>query len=391
MKKPTIYLLLLLLLSTCTPKPDPSGRELSQPSKLLELNLITDTVNLDLHLIGKQVEIVPLEKTEEALIGGGVNTYVINQDFIVVESNQQMLLYSRDGSLIRILARKGKGPGEYVFPRLMKIYNNHVYYTDAGKPGNDLLGINLITGELSAINLVKQNIRLSDYFLSDNGLTIVADSTLDERLIRMLYQQDEKGDEWYETFLGVREVNNRAHMGPYNLLTDARSLFMVNPQGDSVMQVHPSGLELAFRIVLPDASNDNNGRAQAIQLNLMTFNSTSLLAIKRTINIQPGRIRMSFPHYLYFDRIIRRGHFFEKFTLSDYGIELSPLSLCVEEAPTLCFEIHAVDFMEKVKAALTSQNLTSKHREQLSDLAESLSEEDNPVLIIIHLNEKGSS
>ena len=369
-----VFLLIILFVWSCQNSSDRYGNGDPSVVNSLDISSVSDTLDLDVSFISEKVEIIPLAKTHEALVGGGHNTYAISEDFIVIETNKTLLLYNRDGSFNRLLSKHGKGPGEYVYIRLMKIYEQMLYYTDAGKPGNELQGINLKTGESVAVELAVPSGRLNDYTLSDKGLTTVADSVKEERYIRFLYQQNSNGELLREDFLSSRAINNRVHLGPYNFLQTQETLYMVNSQGDSIMNVEGSKPELDFKFELPDVQADSKGHDRAIQLNTMSYNSAFLLAIKRTISIQPGKIRMSFPHYFYVNRVAGESYFFEKFDIREFGLKLSPLSLCIEEAPLLCFEIHAIDFMEMAAEAGADQHVMA--------LAKDLNENSNPVLII---------
>lgn len=186
-------LMVLGTLSCQNPNSTPTSTD-SEPLTHIDLSVITDTMDLDFFRIGDRVEIIPLETDPDALIGGGHNTYVLNDEFIAVESNDRLLLFNRDGSFNKVLSRKGKGPGEYVYVRLAQIFENVLWYTDAGKPGNDLNGIDLVTGDFFQYKLAVSG-RIHDFqFVSKEHICFITDSAMGETLVRFFYEQGPNGE-----------------------------------------------------------------------------------------------------------------------------------------------------------------------------------------------------
>ena len=70
--------------------------------------------NVRLSDIIESIEYIPLETTDESLIGW-ISSFDISNNYIVVNcmSQNQVFLFSRDGRFIRRIGRQGQGPGEY--------------------------------------------------------------------------------------------------------------------------------------------------------------------------------------------------------------------------------------------------------------------------------------
>ncbi len=80
--------------------------------KMEEHKVITNDTALDM-----KIRYLPLETTEECLVGGMINKLESDDSFLFIfdESNNQVLRFSqKDGSFLNKFGKKGRGPGEYV-------------------------------------------------------------------------------------------------------------------------------------------------------------------------------------------------------------------------------------------------------------------------------------
>lgn len=79
-----------------------------------DLAKATDTLDVPLSMLTEELQIVPLDNRDEALVGGWVRT-TISDKYILVSNNRQVpyKLFGRDGKFICTVGSFGQGPNEY--------------------------------------------------------------------------------------------------------------------------------------------------------------------------------------------------------------------------------------------------------------------------------------
>lgn len=79
-----------------------------------DLAKATDTLDIPLSRLTEELQIVPLDNRDEALVGGWVRT-TVSDNYILVSNNRQIpyKLFGRDGKFICTVGSFGQGPNEY--------------------------------------------------------------------------------------------------------------------------------------------------------------------------------------------------------------------------------------------------------------------------------------
>ena len=79
-----------------------------------DLAKATDTLDVPLSMLTEELQIVPLDNQDEALVGGWVRT-TVSDKYILVSNNRQIpyKLFGRDGKFICTVGSFGQGPNEY--------------------------------------------------------------------------------------------------------------------------------------------------------------------------------------------------------------------------------------------------------------------------------------
>lgn len=79
-----------------------------------DLAKATDTLDIPLSMLTEELQIVPLDNRDEALVGGWVRT-IVSDNYILVSNNRQVpyKLFGRDGKFICTVGSFGQGPNEY--------------------------------------------------------------------------------------------------------------------------------------------------------------------------------------------------------------------------------------------------------------------------------------
>lgn len=79
-----------------------------------DLAKATDTLDVPLSMLTEELQIIPLDNRDEALVGGWVRT-TVSDNYILVSNNRQVpyKLFGRDGKFICTVGSFGQGPNEY--------------------------------------------------------------------------------------------------------------------------------------------------------------------------------------------------------------------------------------------------------------------------------------
>lgn len=88
---------------------------------------------LNVSQIAEDIEFLPLETTDECLLGDGIRNLVVSQsDIIIFDGEEVCYRFGRNGKFKNRIGRKGNGPGEYVksFYVVVDTLNQWVYMGD---------------------------------------------------------------------------------------------------------------------------------------------------------------------------------------------------------------------------------------------------------------------
>lgn len=125
----SFLILFVLLMAACNKEPESSGPLVID----LESN-ISNIKKVRLSEIADDVCYIPLETNEQSLMGRVINID-ISEKFIFLSTSDKCLLFDSNGKFILQIGRKGKGPGEYLYPGAVKIGENFLFVPAS----NDLL------------------------------------------------------------------------------------------------------------------------------------------------------------------------------------------------------------------------------------------------------------
>lgn len=108
----TLCLLLAFSLSSCkqSSRNDFSNSELP----VIDLEKEYPVKRIDIHEIA-DVEYIPLETTDESLIGNAYYNAISDKYIVIADAKYyQILIFDRQGKFIRAINKTGQGPGEYI-------------------------------------------------------------------------------------------------------------------------------------------------------------------------------------------------------------------------------------------------------------------------------------
>ena len=108
-------ILLSLLMVGCLDKKENSSKESFSYKNTLFFNEEekTDYIILNYSEVFSEVEIIPLEQTENSLIAS-VDQVLYTKEGIIIRDRNTILFFDTEGNFIRQIGRTGKGPGEFI-------------------------------------------------------------------------------------------------------------------------------------------------------------------------------------------------------------------------------------------------------------------------------------
>ena len=115
------FLLFVLMIVACSKPP--------KNSELIVIDLEANIDNfkrVDLSELATEVEYIPLETNQNCLISL-IRNIDINREFIFISHYGECLLFDTKGKFISLIGKKGKCPGEYLYPGLVNIGENSLF------------------------------------------------------------------------------------------------------------------------------------------------------------------------------------------------------------------------------------------------------------------------
>jgi len=149
---------ILLIIASCNPE----TKEIPQQIETIIIDI--SSKELDSVLLSSMVEdieYIKLEATPDSYITFCEETE-IGEKYIVVLRKQSIYVFNRKGKYLNRIGRKGKGPGEYTFPRLLRLSKDEKYLFFHDSPRRKILQYELDGTFISEteIHFYPTNVRL---------------------------------------------------------------------------------------------------------------------------------------------------------------------------------------------------------------------------------------
>jgi hypothetical protein len=127
--KINILLCILFLISGCKQKPQMN--DIRIPIIDIVEGIEDEGTTMLLSEVAKDITFIPLETTDECLIGSIYTIHLSLDYLIIVDSNPyQILLFNKTGKFIRKIGSIGQGPCEYLCPELSVLVNDELFVWD---------------------------------------------------------------------------------------------------------------------------------------------------------------------------------------------------------------------------------------------------------------------
>lgn len=343
-----------------------------------ELNSIKDTTDLLFSLVGESAKIIPLETVADAFIGEGNDTYIIGENSIVIKSKNRLLQFGRDGSFMRILSRKGKGPDEYLSANPMKIHNQVLWFGDSGKNGNFLFGFDLETGKMTRLHIsIPERILIHDFsFQNSNQLMLVTDVFESDNIGRIFHCQDLEGNTIFQMNMGDFENFSKSSLtGVIQFIEHPDKCLLPSSSGDTIFELQSGSLNPIWDITIEKKEKHNHFGNLSDKVQIIRYTDRYSIFIKSE-QIVKGKALWTLDQYCYFDREEHLAHFFEAIDFQQLGLRIPTKYLNYKMGKNLCFVISAMEFIDMAKES---------SQDNIKKILAKLKENDNPVLIIAEL------
>lgn len=206
------------------------------------------TIPLNLSEIASGVEYIPLE-TNDACLLGSVNDLRIHGDNIVLISQRKVYLFDTNGKFIRKLGDQGKGPGEYQWARDIQIHPNgeSVFVLDIS--GVQIIEIALDGRHLRTIKLPQKQMP-EDFLFSNNHFYVLCGRG--GSVENFVYEMDDQGVFVRSLNITCEAFGSALHnffQETGGFLLQENYFDLATVWNDTIFRIHPSGKKEALYLV----------------------------------------------------------------------------------------------------------------------------------------------
>jgi hypothetical protein len=366
-----LIILIGAILFSCSPQ------ETTVP--VIDLTTSHESGQLCLNEILTDYKLVRLETSPEILIPQSYRKY-IGEKYILILTDDKIFQFDTEGKLIRILASHGKGPGEYSRINHFNVNSdeNKLYLKHYGDREN-LMVMDLDSGsELPEIPLPDK--RVSKFIVADDHILCVGYKSSSLELFtmnfkgQMLDSLPNKKEYIFTSFAGRGEYLKRINGQIYFMNEFTDSLYIMDGVKKAAMCFIKVNNRYDFETrPIGDSPQISLQSENQIKLSLVGFHSekidggsmvritgsSSFLWMQKTQSVKSVS---SFYH--------------------DY-FEMEVDGLMVNSYDKVaCLGYTSLEFKEYLLKALENSELTAEKATEFGALSASISDEDNPVLLI---------
>lgn len=371
LKVKTILVLIITILCACSP----------QEISIQEIDLTNHSRGriLELDELMSDIRIVRLETGKEYLIPQYYRSFV-GEKYILVLTGKSILQFDQDGNFIRILARQGKGPGEYIGISEFDVDKNEskFYIHDWGN-SHYLSGYNLETGEALPRIILTYN-DVSTFIFADDHILFISDwfST------REMYTQFFEGElldtltnlfrKSYVSYSGRGEYLKNQDGNIYYLDQETDSLFVLNGVQKSVVYYFKVDNRYNF---------DTNLIGNEVRIIMQSENKFMFTIYKMHVErIRSGAsTKLDGKYFFLWDNKTKTTDYISGFFHNYFEIAVENLPL-ESSGGVNCLKYSALEFKELLIKALENNNLDPKKANRFRKLNSMIIEEDNPILLV---------
>jgi len=224
-------------------------RSVAQKLDVVDIGAVfNETIPLNLSEIASAIEYIPLE-TSDACILGDIYNLRIHGDNIVLISQRKVYLFDTNGKFVRKLGDQGKGPGEYQWARDIQIHPNgkSVFILDI--TGLQIIEIALYGRHLRTIKLPQKQYPEDILFFDDHFYVL---SGMGGSVENFVYQMDDQGVFERSLYITCEAFGSALHgffQETGGFLLQENYFDLATVWNDTIFRIHPSGKKEALFLV----------------------------------------------------------------------------------------------------------------------------------------------
>jgi hypothetical protein len=402
---------------TCTKENNNSIVEIE-----LEKN-IHNFQNFKLSKLCDNIEYIALDSNDSTIIEG-IHFIDITDNYILIYDTKQCFLFDRSGRFLQNIGREGNGPGEYRFVGQPRILNNEFFIPDPAR--NTLMvfdNLNKFKEEIKTIDCFTNQRFIENYFvLSDSTffIQIPNHNGVQKNRIALINRNGNVLKEYANTTFFQREkplntsLNCAANFYRYNGSIRYKELL-----NDTIWQVEDDRLKPVYVINRGKYGTPNYYRGLPIRIAAekrlesiwihKTFESKDYIIVKTSFrknypfdfyrDLGINELKMQFEIIGLFNKQTGEFFFVEPTQIKDQpeptgiendidgGINFMPNYLYSDSLLVGWFDVYEIKHFIETQSFKNSTPKYPEKKRELERLAKSLSENDNPVLMIVKLKE----
>ena len=389
---------------------------------VVDMDNPTGYINLKLSDLLDDITIVPMETRDDLLfatVGGlSTNAFTVTNNYILALTNERLLQFDRQGSYIRTLTFRGRGPNEFNQILSLRIDEKReiVYYNDFGIYGESVFCIDLKSGvflEPVKPDLQYFSIREIDYegniygFLSPivRGVSAtIGGSPVQEAQDSLVAYRYNAADKNTTIFKGYHALTDK--VGAIMFRQGDHILFHLLSYSDTLFKIDRDKIVPQYVVKLKNQEDINTTVAkggqsvyinfllsgifgtviQKVELQVVTNENGAIMSINnrttgylfldkkaelqtiRSVAIEPVALTIGMEDYI------------QQVNDRSGGIKINPIPYV--SGSWGYYAVEGYNMVYLINQALAGNQLSAAHRKILEEVAARIDDDSNPVLII---------
>lgn len=388
-----LILILIFLIISCGNIQNWNFQKVANNSKnisVVDLSKIKEEKTVTTSQLFSNVSYIKLETLNNNILGS-VKWSIGNKYIVGYASGLGFYQFTTDGKYIRKLANFGRGPQEVYYPSwTISKDERHIYIYDQLKP-KSFLCINLITGYFD------KNIPIPvEGFL--RNIELINDSILICAPVNGEGKPASKYALFWQTLSGklIETIPSRIKSKP--IIPSDNLLYRVGDQlhyrplnSDTIFQVNGYRIDpyIIFKSNNTKSDTDIGSTRLDVYLETPDFFLIALRTLKsKNIIGQDAIGDVSESKDYIIDKKNGKAYLIKYFINDFIGQTWMPYSLVNQNSPRKYISIEAALLKKQVKTLRSDSEITIKDRDKILNLADSMTEFDNPIIVIETLERK---
>jgi hypothetical protein len=377
MKKCVILILILFLyLSACRSPVDNSQ------IVTVDMTSKNSLVQFNLNEYVEDVRMVRLASGDGSLIR--YFTGHIGKKYIISVESDKVLLFNSEGEFIRIVAKKGKGPGEYTQLDAWVVDENENFFLYHDIRKNYICNYNLNNQQLDENVSFEDHGYLSQMVLINDTLLSILPSMFSEYGY-LFFNQTFSG-----RVTGGITKENTPHPGtwagrsPIFKKVTENSIVFQPSESDTVFKIDGAQIAPIF-VLLVEKPQKNGDITTGYNASYLHSDKNQLLIAKSgyesMVTPTSSSIRMTGIEYLSVDLKTMNTCILAPFMLEIMDLELEVPYIAFSGKNRFFTTYQAVEFKKIIDKTIKRDDVTGSRKERLMQLNREISEDDNPIII----------